>query len=177
MCRGLEEEKLGGLCRLQQSNHRDAEDDTPAVTAATVPCELCGSRASLYCQADDAFMCRKCDKCVHGANFLALRHIRCVLCNTCQNLTQRYLLGASFEVLLPTIVSLSEGSDHCNNSDIEKQCSRKLKWPFLLLWSSLLFLFQISIYLPFTMYFFFFFWGCSLCLFYWHRWFVSMNHL
>ncbi|KAG2717095.1 hypothetical protein I3760_03G156900 [Carya illinoinensis] len=130
MCRGLEEEKLGGLCRLQ-STHLDAED-TPRATATTVPCELCGSRASLYCQADDAFLCRKCDKCVHGANFLALRHIRCFLCNTCQNLTQRYLLGASFEVVLPTIVSLSEGSDHCNSA-IGKQCSRKLKMPFLLL--------------------------------------------
>ncbi|KAF5481116.1 hypothetical protein F2P56_001796 [Juglans regia] len=132
MCRGLEEEKLGGLCRLQ-STHLDAEDTPPGATAVTVPCELCGSRASLYCQADDAFLCRKCDKCVHGANFLALRHIRCFLCNTCQNLTQRYLLGASFEVMLPTIVSLSEGSDHSCNSDIGKQCSRKLKMPFLLL--------------------------------------------
>ncbi|KAF6162999.1 hypothetical protein GIB67_021148 [Kingdonia uniflora] len=56
-------------------------------------CELCSSRASLYCEADDAFLCRRCDRIVHGANFLALRHIRCFLCGTCQNLTRKYLTG------------------------------------------------------------------------------------
>nr|POE71240.1 b-box domain protein 31 [Quercus suber] len=78
-----------------------------------------------------AYTPRKCDKRVHGANFLALRHIRCFLCNTCQNLTQRYLIGASVEVVLPTIVSWSERSQ-CN-SNTEKMCSRKLKMPFLFL--------------------------------------------
>ncbi|XP_022725045.1 B-box domain protein 30-like [Durio zibethinus] len=68
-----------------------------------VNCELCNSRASLYCQADDAYLCMKCDKRVHEANFLARRHIRCFLCHTCQNLTQRYLIGASHEVLLSTM--------------------------------------------------------------------------
>ncbi|XP_059450820.1 B-box domain protein 30-like [Corylus avellana] len=103
MCKGLGEGKLGGVCGLP--GHQD--DDSPHAAAATtgsVPCELCGSRASLYCQADDAFLCRKCDKWVHGANFLARRHIRCFLCNSCQNLTQRYLIGASLEVVLPTML-------------------------------------------------------------------------
>ena len=104
---------------------------TEATSTGSVSCELCDSKASLYCQADDAFLCRKCDKRVHGANFLALRHIRCFLCNTCQNLTQRYLIGASAEVVLPTIVSWSERSQ-CN-SNTEKMCSRKLKMPFLFL--------------------------------------------
>ncbi|CAN6708161.1 unnamed protein product [Malus baccata var. baccata] len=70
-----------------------------------VCCELCNSRASLYCLADDAFLCRKCDRWVHGANFLALRHARCLLCNTCQNLTQRYVVGIAVKVMLPTILS------------------------------------------------------------------------
>ncbi|TQD89983.1 hypothetical protein C1H46_024467 [Malus baccata] len=70
-----------------------------------VCCELCNSRASLYCLADDAFLCRKCDRWVHGANFLALRHTRCLLCNTCQNLTRRYVVGIAVKVMLPTILS------------------------------------------------------------------------
>lgn len=132
MCRGLEEGKVGGFDPLR--NHpQDAAAVSPFETTDSVPCELCGSRASLYCQADDAFLCRKCDKWVHGANFLALRHIRCLLCDTCQNLTQRYLLGASVEVVLPTMMSRTERSHHDHDSDSQKQCSGKLKMPFLLL--------------------------------------------
>ncbi|GLT68754.1 hypothetical protein SLA2020_409590 [Shorea laevis] len=127
MCKGLQEGKIGGVCRLPCPQ----DDVSPDAAVGLVHCELCGSRASLYCQADDAFLCRKCDKRVHGANFLALRHIRCFLCNTCQNLTQRYLIGASVEVVLPTMVSRTERSQ-CNPT-IEKQCPRNLKRPFLLL--------------------------------------------
>ncbi|GAV81311.1 zf-B_box domain-containing protein [Cephalotus follicularis] len=120
MCRGIEERNQGaGFC---------SKDDA---TNCWVCCELCGSKAILYCQADDAFLCRKCDKRVHGANFLAYRHIRCLLCNTCQNLTQRYLLGASLVVLLPTIVGLSERSQ-CD-LDYETKCSTLHKMPFLFL--------------------------------------------
>jgi len=129
MCKGLEEGKIGGVRRLPPSPQ---DDVSPDAADGLVPCELCGSRASLYCQADDAYLCRKCDKRVHGANFLALRHIRCFLCNTCQNLTQRYLIGASVEVVLPTLVSWTERSSQCN-PNLEKQCPRKLKRPFLFL--------------------------------------------
>lgn len=79
-------------------------------------CELCGLKASLYCQADDAYLCRKCDKCVHGANILALRHIRCFLCNTCQNLTRRYLIGASREVIFPANISWTKGNLPINSN-------------------------------------------------------------
>lgn len=127
MCKGLEEGKVVGPCRLQIPQ----DVGSPDATTGSVPCELCGLRASLYCQADDAFLCRKCDKGVHGANFLAHRHIRCFLCNTCQNLTQSYLIGASVQVVLPTIVSCTE-RNQCN-SNTEKLCSRKLKMPFLFL--------------------------------------------
>ncbi|XP_041009328.1 B-box domain protein 30-like [Juglans microcarpa x Juglans regia] len=126
MCQGQEEGKFGGLCRLPIPGEAALRG---ASTGSIMSCELCGARASLYCQADDAFLCRNCDKWVHGANFLALRHIRCFLCNTCQKLTQRYLLGASVEVVLPSIRSWMERS-HCN-SGIEKECSGKLKRPVL----------------------------------------------
>ncbi|CAN4097078.1 unnamed protein product [Withania somnifera] len=93
-------------------------------------CELCKSEASLYCQADDAFLCGKCDKLVHGANFLAQRHLRCILCGFCKRLTQRYLIGVSSEViLLPTVVRWNLD----DNSDEENSCSTTVKEPFLFL--------------------------------------------
>ncbi|KAJ6371915.1 hypothetical protein OIU77_002268 [Salix suchowensis] len=99
MCRGIQERKnQGGSC-----NKNDAVSRNP--TSRLVCCELCGSRATLYCEADHAFLCRKCDRWVHGANFLALRHVRNILCNTCQNLTQRCLVGASTEVMISTVLS------------------------------------------------------------------------
>lgn len=116
MCKGAEPEKQGGFC----SSFPPKESAT--TTGSSKCCELCGLQASLYCQADDAYLCRKCDKWVHGANFLALRHIRCFLCNTCQNLTRRYLIGASVEVVLPANVSWSKGNLP-NNSTLRK-CSR-----------------------------------------------------
>ncbi|XP_050206699.1 B-box domain protein 30-like [Mercurialis annua] len=142
MCRGIEE-------RRNQTSFRKKEVEAEAVSAISseeddetsstlVCCELCGSKASLYCQADDAFLCRKCDKWVHGANFLANRHIRCFLCNTCQNLTQRYLLGASVEMVLPTIVTTTGRDDRtrssiCDSNNGDKHCSKSLKMPFLFL--------------------------------------------
>ncbi|KAK4255372.1 hypothetical protein QN277_008380 [Acacia crassicarpa] len=111
MCKGAEEEKHGGFCR---SHLRPAEDDdatSHGETRGSIPCELCGLRASLYCLADKAYLCRKCDKWVHKANFLAFRHVRCFLCNTCQNLSRRYLIGASVEVTVPTNIGRLEGRD------------------------------------------------------------------
>lgn len=97
-----------------------------------VMCELCNSKASLYCQADDAYLCRKCDKWVHCANFLAQRHIRCILCKTCQNLTQKYLMATSTELLLPTILTSTQQT-HSNNANPNKCCSLMLTTPFLFL--------------------------------------------
>ncbi|KAK8714168.1 hypothetical protein V6N13_149364 [Hibiscus sabdariffa] len=98
MCKGLREGNKPVSC-LKESVSPHAN-----TVSRSVNCELCDSTATLYCQADDAYLCRKCDRWVHEANFLALRHIRCFLCNVCQNPTQRYLVGASREVLLPTTI-------------------------------------------------------------------------
>ncbi|RDX61830.1 B-box domain protein 30, partial [Mucuna pruriens] len=94
-----------------------------ATTSAATCCELCGLQASLYCQADEAYLCRKCDKRVHEANFLALRHIRCFLCNTCQNLTRRYLIGASLEVVLPANINWTIGNLPNNRGTYRKSKS------------------------------------------------------
>ncbi|KAK7257517.1 hypothetical protein RIF29_31546 [Crotalaria pallida] len=115
MCKGAKEKKSGG-----------GEVDSCGATrgsSGSAFCELCGLKASLYCQADDAYLCTKCDKLVHKANFLALRHIRCFLCNTCQNLTRRYLIGASLEVVLPETINLAEENLPNNNSG-HRNCSR-----------------------------------------------------
>lgn len=115
MCKGAEGEKKHGLC--SSFLHK------ASATRTATCCELCGLQASLYCQADDAYLCRKCDKRVHGANFLALRHIRCFLCNTCQNLTRRYLIGASVEVVLPANINWTIGNLPYNRGTYRK-CSR-----------------------------------------------------
>ncbi|KAL2328327.1 hypothetical protein Fmac_021754 [Flemingia macrophylla] len=93
MCQGAEIH--GGSCRILFPPKEVAS------LASTTYCDLCGLKASLYCRADNAYLCRKCDKWVHKANILALRHVRCFLCNTCRNLTQRYLIGVSVEIVLP----------------------------------------------------------------------------
>ncbi|PKA67063.1 Zinc finger protein CONSTANS-LIKE 4 [Apostasia shenzhenica] len=46
-------------------------------------CELCDREASLYCEADAAFLCWACDAQVHGANFLVARHVRAISCSGC----------------------------------------------------------------------------------------------
>ncbi|KAK7261064.1 hypothetical protein RIF29_27367 [Crotalaria pallida] len=123
MCKGAEEKKHGGSCKSFQP--KEGGGASPGPTRGSRCCELCGLNASLYCQADDAYLCRKCDKRVHEANFLALRHIRCFLCNTCQNLTRRYLIGASLEVVLPANVSWAIGNLPNNSSrSNNRKCSR-----------------------------------------------------
>lgn len=47
-------------------------------------CEFCGEgRATVYCRADSARLCLPCDRHVHGANALAERHPRTLLCHAC----------------------------------------------------------------------------------------------
>lgn len=64
MCRGVEEGNHG------HAHGRDGCRQSPVIqkgvvsAAGVVMCELCNSKASLYCQADDAYLCRKCDKWV-----------------------------------------------------------------------------------------------------------------
>ncbi|KAJ4981088.1 hypothetical protein NE237_031925 [Protea cynaroides] len=127
MCRGKDEERTANGLNMVEvpkvvSGH---------ATMCLVFCELCCSQASLYCQADDAFLCRKCDKQVHEANFLAFRHIRCLLCHSCQSLTERYLIGNSLELMLPTMNWMER--KQCDPK-VTMNCPRMLKkWPSLFL--------------------------------------------
>ncbi|WCJ37614.1 B-box type zinc finger family protein [Euphorbia peplus] len=131
MCRGIEE-KRRMFCKKPE------EDCCNWANSEMVRCELCDSRAYVYCQADDAFLCQKCDQWVHEANFLALRHIRCFLCHTCHNLTSKYLVGTSVHNLLPPVLTLAVEQPTTSpmiddDDDDDKQSCASLKMPFLFL--------------------------------------------
>ncbi|OIW06132.1 hypothetical protein TanjilG_29888 [Lupinus angustifolius] len=51
-------------------------------------CELCGKKAMVYCDSDQAKLCWYCDATVHSANFLVAKHIRVLLCRICNSHTQ-----------------------------------------------------------------------------------------
>lgn len=170
MCKGVEQGETQPAVRQRRSS--DEATASAGGGGDPVPCELCGSRASLYCQADEAYLCRRCDKSVHGANFLALRHVRCLLCNTCQSHTQRYLLGESVEVVLPSIVSSAEGNYRnypCDRDDLDQNCSQVLKTPCLFLWSLPLEMILLLLLIYYRCFFFFhvitYNWKCLIL---WH---------
>eukprot|EP00271_Cylindrocystis_brebissonii_P010026 TRINITY_DN259_c4_g1_i1.p1 TRINITY_DN259_c4_g1~~TRINITY_DN259_c4_g1_i1.p1 ORF type:complete len:955 (+),score=205.76 TRINITY_DN259_c4_g1_i1:238-3102(+) len=49
-----------------------------------VRCDYCGEgRAIVYCRADSARLCLSCDRHVHSANALSVRHPRTLLCDGC----------------------------------------------------------------------------------------------
>ncbi|KAI3440675.1 B box-type domain-containing protein [Psidium guajava] len=131
MCRGIGREDSpsptrSGLFRKEESPCESSPGKD------SVACELCGSRACLYCQADDAYLCRQCDRWVHGANFLAQRHIRCLLCHTCQRLTQRYVLGPSLVVVLPSVVE-SQADQRDSGDAQDKSSGDNTRRPLLFL--------------------------------------------
>ncbi|KAL1197503.1 B-box domain protein 31 [Cardamine amara subsp. amara] len=122
MCRGVNEAESrsdGGGCRS-------------LCTRPSVPvrCELCGGDASVFCEADSAFLCRKCDRWVHGANFLAWRHVRRVLCTACQKLTRRCLVGDDFHVVV-TSTAVGEATVENRTTRNEQEDSSKVPFVFL----------------------------------------------
>ncbi|KFK23131.1 hypothetical protein AALP_AAs61551U000500 [Arabis alpina] len=94
MCRAIKEEER------RQSKHDGGCTDR---VGAPVSCELCGDNAAVYCEADTAFLCRKCDQWVHSANFLAQRHVRHVICTVCRRFTRRCYVGENYDIVLPEI--------------------------------------------------------------------------
>ncbi|KAF0903400.1 hypothetical protein E2562_027693 [Oryza meyeriana var. granulata] len=47
-------------------------------------CDFCGEQRSMvYCRSDAASLCLSCDRNVHSANALSLRHTRTLLCDRC----------------------------------------------------------------------------------------------
>ncbi|PIN12538.1 hypothetical protein CDL12_14854 [Handroanthus impetiginosus] len=50
-------------------------------------CELCKKVARMFCDSDQASLCWDCDSRVHMANFLVAKHVRTLLCHSCQSPT------------------------------------------------------------------------------------------
>lgn len=116
------------MCRGRSEN--TAQEGLSSASESPASCELCGKRAALYCPADKAFLCVGCDRRVHSANFLAFRHVRCILCLACRRITQRYVVGASVEMkLLAAAASAQRRTDAKTN-----YCKETQKEPTAFLW-------------------------------------------
>lgn len=124
MCKGVNKEEhrsVHGVCRS-------------ICTRPSVPvrCELCGGDASVFCEADSAFLCRKCDRWVHGANFLAWRHVRRVLCTACYKLTRRCVVGDNYHVILPAATAVeTTGEDITTRSEQDSRNNNEVPFVFL----------------------------------------------
>lgn len=79
-------------------------------------CELCGLRARMHCESDQASLCWDCDEKVHGANFLVAKHTRSLLCHVCHSPTP---WKASGPKLTPT-VSVCETCVDCHGRRFER---------------------------------------------------------
>lgn len=72
--------RCGGVCA-------DAGGPLPTpLVSKQVACDMCHSaRASIFCVADNARLCGRCDEQVHAVNELAARHVRSWLCDVCSD--------------------------------------------------------------------------------------------
>ncbi|KAI9075607.1 hypothetical protein K1719_042407 [Acacia pycnantha] len=78
-------------------------------------CTLCGKRARMYCESDQAKLCWDCDDKVHGANFLVAKHTRVLLCRNCQSFTPWKACG-------PKLTPTHSLCSHCaSNSNKHQQ--------------------------------------------------------
>ncbi|XP_071711274.1 zinc finger protein CONSTANS-LIKE 2-like [Rutidosis leptorrhynchoides] len=58
-------------------------------------CETCRSSPStIYCEADSAFLCNRCDTTIHVANQLSSRHKRVWVCEACEEAPAAFLCKA-----------------------------------------------------------------------------------
>lgn len=58
-------------------------------------CDTCRSTAcSVYCHADSAYLCTRCDDQVHSANRVASRHKRVLVCESCECAPASFLCEA-----------------------------------------------------------------------------------
>lgn len=58
-------------------------------------CDTCRSAAcTVYCRADSAYLCAKCDSRIHAANRVASRHERVWVCEACESAPAAFLCKA-----------------------------------------------------------------------------------
>ncbi|KAK1259594.1 Zinc finger protein CONSTANS-LIKE 14 [Acorus gramineus] len=62
------------------------EDQRRSSSSPATACDFCSnSNAVLYCRADSARLCLPCDRHVHSANTLSLKHVRSRICDNCRS--------------------------------------------------------------------------------------------
>ncbi|CAI7745339.1 unnamed protein product [Closterium sp. NIES-54] len=67
-------------------------------------CALCPSPAAVHCAADGAHLCVACDQAVHVANALVMKHLRALLCCSCNQPTHVQFLGFPTALTLPLVL-------------------------------------------------------------------------
>ena len=50
-----------------------------------VTCLICASPAAVFCENDDAYLCRGCDTQIHSNNAVVARHERFPVCEVCSS--------------------------------------------------------------------------------------------
>lgn len=74
-------------------------------------CELCKCMARIYCESDQASLCWTCDANVHSANFLVSRHLRSLLCHSCQSPTPWSASGEKLGRTVTLCIGCVDGCD------------------------------------------------------------------
>ncbi|OIW05246.1 hypothetical protein TanjilG_03635 [Lupinus angustifolius] len=82
-------------------------------------CSLCGKRARIVCESDQAKLCWECDHKVHSANFLVAKHLRILLCRLCQSPTPWKACGPSLTPNSSICHSCSLFRDNIRSDDDE----------------------------------------------------------
>ncbi|KAL3503295.1 hypothetical protein ACH5RR_037744 [Cinchona calisaya] len=79
-------------------------------------CELCSKAAArMYCDSDEARLCRDCDEKVHSANFLVAKHSRTLLCHVCQSPTLWKASGISLGSTISVCEKCTTTSNHSSH--------------------------------------------------------------
>ncbi|KAG1371007.1 zinc finger protein CONSTANS-LIKE 13 [Cocos nucifera] len=79
-----QEEAAKAVDKVERDEGREGEDKE-GEEEKEERCDFCGEAKPLvYCQADDARLCLRCDRQVHAANSVCSRHPRSLLCDTCR---------------------------------------------------------------------------------------------
>ncbi|KAK2987273.1 hypothetical protein RJ640_017576 [Escallonia rubra] len=84
-------------------------------------CELCNSIARMYCESDQASLCWDCDARIHSANFLVAKHLRTLLCHSCQSMTPWTGSGPKLGPTVSVCDSCVDGRVSTNDRDAEDE--------------------------------------------------------
>ncbi|XP_008799882.3 zinc finger protein CONSTANS-LIKE 13 isoform X1 [Phoenix dactylifera] len=99
-----QEEAAKAVDKVERDEGREGEEEEKRKEDS---CDFCGeAKALVYCRADAARLCLRCDRQVHAANSVCSRHPRSLLCDTCR--------AAAASIFCPSHRSLL-----CSNCDFD----------------------------------------------------------